>query len=235
MRSTSAILRAAQAPAPFANDAPFYQVAMYDQTVPFYLGRTTRLAAFRDELALGIDAEPAKQVPTLDAWIAEWSALGRGLRDASAGALPDAFGTGRSDARARARFAARHREPSMTLAAFAFLLAGVLLNAAAQLLLKAGTNATGVLTLTRDTWSDTLMQMATQRHFVLGAACYVLSLFVWILGLSRVPVSIAYPLLSVGYIVNAIAAHYLFGEAVTVTRWLGIGFIVVGVWLVARS
>ena len=50
--------------------------------------------------------------------------------------------------------------------------------------------------------------MATQGYFVLGAACYVLSLFVWILGLSRVPVSIAYPLLSVGYVVNAIAAHY---------------------------
>ena len=123
----------------------------------------------------------------------------------------------------------------MTLAAFGFLFAGVLLNAAAQLLLKAGTNATGVLTLTRDTWPDTLLQMATQRHFALGAACYVLSLFVWILGLSRVPVSIAYPLLSIGYIVNAIAAHYLFGEAVTVSRWLGIGFIVVGVWLVVRS
>jgi multidrug transporter EmrE-like cation transporter len=70
---------------------------------------------------------------------------------------------------------------------------------------------------------------------VLGAACYALSLFVWILGLSRVPVSVAYPLLSVGYIINAIAAHYLFGEAVTITRWLGIGFIVVGVFLVARS
>ena len=58
--------------------------------LPFYLGRTTRLADFRDELALGIDAEPAKQVPTLDAWIAEWSALGAGLRAAAAGALPDA-------------------------------------------------------------------------------------------------------------------------------------------------
>jgi multidrug transporter EmrE-like cation transporter len=77
--------------------------------------------------------------------------------------------------------------------------------------------------------------MATQAPFVLGALCYALSLFVWILGLSRVPVSVAYPLLSVGYIINAIAAHYLFGEAVTMTRWLGIGFIVVGVWLVAKS
>jgi len=123
----------------------------------------------------------------------------------------------------------------MTATAFALLMAGVLLNAGAQLLLKAGTNELGVITLTRDGWPDTLMRMATQGHFVLGAACYVLSLFVWILGLSRVPVSVAYPLLSVGYIVNAIAAHYLFGEAVTLTRWLGIGFIVVGVFLVARS
>ena len=123
----------------------------------------------------------------------------------------------------------------MTLTALAFLLAGVLLNAGAQLLLKAGTNVLGVLTLSRDTWADTLMRIATQRYFMLGAACYVLSLFVWILGLSRVPVSVAYPLLSVGYIVNAIAAYYLFGETATMTRWLGIGFIVVGVWLVART
>ncbi len=78
IRSTSAILRAAQASAPFAANRPFYQVAMYDQTVAFYLGRTTRLAAFRDELALGIDAEPGKQIPTLDAWIAEWKVLGEG-------------------------------------------------------------------------------------------------------------------------------------------------------------
>jgi multidrug transporter EmrE-like cation transporter len=123
----------------------------------------------------------------------------------------------------------------MTAAAFAFLLTGVLLNAGAQLLLKAGTNAMGVITLTRDNWLDTVLRMAMQAPFVLGALCYVLSLFVWILGLSRVPVSVAYPLLSVGYIINAIAAHYLFGEAVTMTRWLGIGFIVVGVWLVAKS
>ena len=123
----------------------------------------------------------------------------------------------------------------MTSSAIALLLTGVLLNAAAQLLLKAGTNVLGVITLTRDDWSATLWSMVTQGYFVLGAACYGVSLFVWILGLSRVPVSIAYPLLSVGYVVNAIAAHYLLGETVTLQRWLGIGFIVAGVWLVARS
>ena len=78
MRSASAILRTAQASAAFAADAPFYQVEMYDQTVPFYLGRSTRLVAFRDELALGIDAEPAKQIATTEVWVAEWEALPRG-------------------------------------------------------------------------------------------------------------------------------------------------------------
>ena len=77
--------------------------------------------------------------------------------------------------------------------------------------------------------------MATQSHFVIGVACYMVSLVVWIMGLSRVPVSVAYPMLSLGYVINAVAAHYLFGETVSATRWLGIGFIVLGVWLVARN
>jgi 4-amino-4-deoxy-L-arabinose transferase-like glycosyltransferase len=78
MRSSSAILRSAQQAAAFAADAPFYQIGMYDQTVPFYLRRATRVVAYRDELALGIDAEPEKQVPTTAAWVAEWQALARG-------------------------------------------------------------------------------------------------------------------------------------------------------------
>jgi len=123
----------------------------------------------------------------------------------------------------------------MTWAAFVFLLTGVLLNAAAQLLLKAGTNVLGVITLTRDHWMETFGRMATQGYFITGVILYGVSLIVWIMGLSRVPVSVAYPMLSLGYVVNAIAAHYLFGEAVTTTRWLGIGCIIVGVWLVARG
>jgi drug/metabolite transporter (DMT)-like permease len=121
----------------------------------------------------------------------------------------------------------------MTWIAFSFLLTGVLLNAGAQLLLKAGTNALGVIRL--DDWGGQLGRVALEPHIVAGLGCYVVSVAVWIVGLSRVPVSIAYPMLSLGYVVNAIAAHYLLGEDVTVSRWLGIGFIIVGVWLVARS
>ena len=40
---------------------------------------------------------------------------------------------------------------------------------------------------------------------------------------------------AIGYVVNALAAGYLFGEALTGGRWLGIGFIIIGVYLLARS
>jgi len=123
----------------------------------------------------------------------------------------------------------------MTWSGFSFLMTGVLLNTVAQLLLKAGTNALGVITLTTENWADQFARMASQPHFIAGVGCYGISLIVWILGLSRVPVSIAYPLLSVGYVLNAVAAHYLFGEGVNAMRWLGIGFIIAGVWLVTRS
>ena len=123
----------------------------------------------------------------------------------------------------------------MSAAAFAFLVTGVLLNAAAQLLLKAGTNGLGIVTLAPGDFTATLSRIAAEGHVLAGLALYRVSVVVWIAGLSRVPVSVAYPMLSLGYVVNALAAQYLFGEAVSMQRWLGIGFIVLGVWLVARS
>ena len=78
------------------------------------------------------------------------------------------------------------------------------------------------------------MSIRLDFTFIAGVACYVVSLLVWIMGLSRVPVSIAYPLLSLAYIINAIAAYFLFGEAMTVMRWLGLGLIIAGVFLIAR-
>ncbi|MEO6928155.1 MAG: EamA family transporter [Casimicrobiaceae bacterium] len=123
---------------------------------------------------------------------------------------------------------------TLTASAFAFLFTSVLLNTLAQLLLKAGTNTLGVISLTRDTWLAMLWRMAHTGPFILGVACYGISLVTWVIGLSRVPVSIAYPLLSFGYIINAVAAHYLFGEAMSPMRWTGVGVVIVGVFLIAR-
>ena len=123
----------------------------------------------------------------------------------------------------------------MSAVSFSLILAGVLLNAGAQLLLKAGTNAIGHFEFTLENALPVGMRLALEPHILGGITCYVVSLVVWIMGLSRVPVSVAYPMLSIGYVINAVAAWYLFGESLTALRLTGIGFIVVGVFLVARS
>lgn len=123
----------------------------------------------------------------------------------------------------------------MTLSTFTFIFTGVLLNACAQLLLKAGTNAVGAITLDRATILTTAFRVLTQWPVVGGLTLYVISVGVWIIGLSRVDVSIAYPMLSLGYVVNALAAWWLFGEMIGPLRVAGILLILAGVFLIARS
>ena len=60
---------------PYDRTAPFFQVRMYDQTLPFYLQRTTTLVEYRDELGPGLDAEPARGISREADWIARWRAL----------------------------------------------------------------------------------------------------------------------------------------------------------------
>jgi len=123
----------------------------------------------------------------------------------------------------------------MTAVSFSLILTGVLLNAAAQLLLKAGTNSIGPFEFAAGNIVPVGTRLALQPYILGGIACYVVSLVVWIMGLSRVEVSVAYPMLSIGYLVNALAAWYFFGESLSALRMTGIGFIIVGVFLVARS
>ena len=123
----------------------------------------------------------------------------------------------------------------MSALSFGLVLFGVLLNAAAQLLLKAGTNAIGHFEFSTANVLPIGWKVATQPYIVGGLSCYLVSVAIWILALSRVEVSIAYPMLSIGYVVNAAAAYLLFGEAVGVQRLMGIGIIVLGVYVVARS
>jgi len=122
----------------------------------------------------------------------------------------------------------------MSLQSFLLILTGVLLNAVAQLALKASVRDHGAIELGRGAL-PVAVQVAGEPALWLGLFCYGVSVIVWILALSRVDVSIAYPMLSIGYIVNAFAAWALFGEALTPMRLLGIGIIVLGVFVLARS
>ena len=124
---------------------------------------------------------------------------------------------------------------SMTWAAFALVLTGVLLNAIAQLALKASVSDTGIISLDMQSLLTSAGSLASNLWLWLGLICYAISVVVWIVALSRVDVSIAYPMLSIGYIVNAVAAWHLFDEPMNLGKVVGIGIIIVGVYVLARS
>jgi multidrug transporter EmrE-like cation transporter len=123
----------------------------------------------------------------------------------------------------------------MTALTWALLLGGVLLNACAQLLLKAATRHSGELVADsgRVSWSAVLHLVGVVPLWV-GLACYGISVILWLGALSRVPVSVAYPMLSIGYVINAFAAALLFGEALSVGKLAGIALICAGVLVLAR-
>lgn len=115
------------------------------------------------------------------------------------------------------------------------ILFGVFLNAIAQLLLKAGTNKIGHISLSLDKAWDLLWQVALNPFIFMGLVCYVISVGVWIIALSRVDVSYAYPMLSLGYVLNAVLAYYMFGEQLSAMRVGGIFVIILGVYMISRT
>ncbi len=115
------------------------------------------------------------------------------------------------------------------------IMLGVLLNATAQLLLKEGMRRIGHFTFA---WANAIpigLQAAMSPFILAGLFSYAVSVVVWMLVLSRVEVSFAYPMLSVGYIVTAIASYYLFHEDLSASRIAGIVVIIAGVFLITRN
>ena len=123
----------------------------------------------------------------------------------------------------------------MRLSDFSILFCGVLLNALAQLGLKAATRVSGPLLAGDAAVWQRAVNVLVVPSFWYAMLAYGLSVIVWLVGLSRVPVSQAYPLLSLGYVINIGLAWWLLGEVPNVQRVAGIGVIVLGVVLVARS
>ena len=115
------------------------------------------------------------------------------------------------------------------------VMTGVLLNAIAQLALKASVSDTGVISLDLQSLLSSAGTLMTNLWLWVGLICYAVSVVVWILALSRVDVSIAYPMLSIGYILNAVAASHLFNEPMGLGKIIGIGVIILGVYILARS
>jgi len=71
------------------------------------------------------------------------------------------------------------------------------------------------------------------RPFVfLGFVMYLCSSFFWLVAISRVPLSYAYPLMSISYVLVVLLSWMIFKEQVGLARWLGVAVIIFGVYLI---
>lgn len=123
----------------------------------------------------------------------------------------------------------------MNLINFILILAGVLLNAAAQLLLKQGMNTIGDVSLEAGSIMSMIFQAAINPHILVGVVCYVASFPLWLIVLSKVEVSVAYPFLSLGYIVAAFVGYFYMGETLGVYKILGILTICTGIGFMFKA
>jgi multidrug transporter EmrE-like cation transporter len=124
----------------------------------------------------------------------------------------------------------------MSWITWALILMGVGLNAAAQLLLKVATRPLAHFAdFSADTLGSSVGILFKSPSFWAGMVCYAASVCVWLAALSKAPVSTAYPMLSLGYVVVAAVSVLWLGESMGPAKVLGIALICAGVILVSRS
>jgi drug/metabolite transporter (DMT)-like permease len=119
--------------------------------------------------------------------------------------------------------------------AIAYILVAVAASAAGQILLKKGMSSMGPLTLSFNQVFGVIWQIATNPYVVIGLIIYVGGTLFWLVALSRVALSFAYPFASLSYIVMLLASWWLFKEDISLIRVIGTVVVGLGVLIISRS
>jgi multidrug transporter EmrE-like cation transporter len=112
------------------------------------------------------------------------------------------------------------------------VIVGAMLNALAQVALKWGVHGSGRLGPS-DLWSQ-LPRLITNPMLIIAVVLYVASLANWVMVLSRLDLSVAYPLMSIAYVFSFIVGVTLFHEPLNASKVVGALAIIGGAILLAR-
>jgi len=122
----------------------------------------------------------------------------------------------------------------MFFALIPLIILTALLNTSAQLILKAGMEKVGEFSFNANNLLPVGLKVIFSPFIMTGIVIYIVSLCLWLLVLSRVPVSIAYPMGSMAYVFNAVGAYFLFGEHLSYLQVIGIFVIILGGYLLTQ-
>lgn len=118
----------------------------------------------------------------------------------------------------------------------ALIISSIVLSVLGQYALKLGARQLGQVGVEDAGRAATLAwAAATNPYLIAGLACYGLGAVTWILVLTRVPLSWAYPMLALNQVLILFVAATFLGEHVSAMRWGGVLLIITGVFMVSRS
>lgn len=74
----------------------------------------------------------------------------------------------------------------------------------------------------------------TTWQFAVSGACAISAMLVWMFVLKKYEFSLAYPLLSISYIIGLLVAYFFFHETIPLTRWIGVVIVMIGVFFIVK-
>ena len=116
---------------------------------------------------------------------------------------------------------------------YLIMATSIALAIAGQLLMKRGMMAFGTFPVSQ--MLVNVIPMFLNPWVFIGFVCFGLSSLFWLVVLSRMELSLVYPMVSIAYVIVAIFSWYFFKENLTMMRWAGIAVIILGVVLISRS
>ncbi len=123
------------------------------------------------------------------------------------------------------------------LNAFLLILVAIFMSVTAELLLKSGMdvirNQIGELGLSN--FGQGIRMILSSPRILGGFGFFGVGALFWLAALSRVSLSWAYPMLSIGYILVLLFSAIVLKEQVSMLRWAGVLIICLGIVLVGRS
>jgi multidrug transporter EmrE-like cation transporter len=110
-----------------------------------------------------------------------------------------------------------------------FIALSICAGVSGQLVLKRGMSILGAQSLSASSVVDVLQRMAFSPWVIGGLLIYVAGTFFWLMVLSRVDLSYAYPMTSMSYILIVLSSWHFLGESISPLRIVGVLTIIVGV------
>lgn len=117
----------------------------------------------------------------------------------------------------------------------ALILLSISIAVGGQLLLKIGMNRIGVDPTGLAEIKTLFIGVVKSPVVIVGLLCYVLSAAIWLVVLSAVDLSFAYPFIGFTYVLVLILSRFVLKEDVNPIRWIGAAVITAGVVLISRG